>query len=147
MRVGPRGAALLAMGALAMFPTVARARVQQVVPYPFDAVWPGALRFVRVDRGWKVAEQDKEAGFVRFTLIEDKKPHDATLELIRVTDTDGRAAVRLQLSAPDLARYQEQPVLQALVRKLREELGAPAAPPPKKEPVKPTPAPDAGPSE
>jgi hypothetical protein len=125
----------------------ARAKAHLVVPYAYDAVWPGAVRFVRVDRGWKILEQDKAAGFVRFALIEDKKPHTANLELVRTTDGEGREAVRLQLSSEDLATSQEAPVLSALARKLREELGAPPPPPARKKepaPAAPQPAPDAG---
>ena len=128
-----RRCAALLCGALLALPSVASAKVHLIVSYPFDAVWPGVLRFVEVDRGWKVSERDKDAGFVRFALIDDKKAHLATLELIRVTDGDGRAAVRLQLSSSDLARFQEAPVLDALARKLRDELGPPTPPPRKKD--------------
>ena len=110
-------------------------KVHLVVPYPYDSVWPAAVRFVRLDRGWKILEQDKDAGFLRFELYEDKKAHAASLELVRTTDGEGRAAVRLQLSTADLARFQEAPVLDALARKLREELGPPPAPPRKAEPA------------
>jgi hypothetical protein len=105
-------------------------KVHLLVAYPYESVWPAAVRFVRVDRGWKIVEQDKEAGFLRFELIDEKKSHTASLELVRTTDGEGRAAVRMQLSTTDLARFQEAPILDAIARKLRDELGPP--PPPKK---------------
>src|SRR5262249_6387607 len=114
--------------ALVLVPALASAKVQLTVSYSYDAVWPGALRFVEVDRGWRVSQRDKEAGFVRFLMVEDKKDHVATLELIRVIDTEGRDAVRLQLSTVDLARYQEAPVLDALARTPPADLGPPAPP-------------------
>ena len=109
-------------------------KVHLVVSYPYESVWPAAVRYLKVDRGWKVTEQDKDAGFVRFEMIEDKKPHAATLELVRTTDGDGRVAVRLEMSTGDLARSQESPVLDGIAHKLRDELGPPAAPPKKAEP-------------
>jgi hypothetical protein len=131
---GGLSAALLLVG-----PGLAAARTHIVVSYPYDAVYAGAIRFIRVDRNWKLVEQDKEAGFLRFELVEDKKPHAANLELIRTSDGEGRPAVRVQLSTADLARFQEAPILDALARKLREELGPPPAPPPRKsEPASPS---------
>src|SRR5262249_23339536 len=113
-----------------------------IVPYPFTSVWPAAIRFIKLDRGWKLTEQDREAGYLCFVAIEDKKPHAATLELVRVSDPEGRDAVRLQLSTADLAGVQELPILEGLARKLKEELG-PA--PPGKRPKEPERAPpDAG---
>jgi hypothetical protein len=109
-------------------------KVHLVVAYPYESVWPSAVRFVRVDHGWKILEQDKDAGFLRFELYEDKKPHAASLELVRVTDGEGRSAVRIQLQTADLPRFQEAPILDALARKLRDELGPPAAPAKKVEP-------------
>ena len=121
------------------------AKTSLVVPYSFESVWPGALRFVRVEHNWKVQEQDKEAGFIRFQLIDDKKPHPATLELIRTHDDVDREAVRLQLRTADMARFQEAPFLSELARKLGEELGPPPAPKPKhEEKAKEKPTPDAG---
>jgi hypothetical protein len=106
---------------------IAGARTHKIVPYPFTSVWPTAIRFIKLDRGWKLVEQDREAGYLRFVVIEDKKPHPATLELVRVNDAEGRDAVRLQLSSADLAGFQEVPILDGLAHKLKEELG-PAAP-------------------
>ena len=111
-------------------------KVHLLVSYPYESVWPAAVRFVRVDHGWKIVEQDKESGFLRFELIEEKKTHTASLELVRTTDAEGRAAVRMQLSTADLARFQEAPILDALARKLRDELGPPPAP---KKPAEPSP--------
>ena len=111
-------------------------KVHLVVAYPYESVWPAAVRFVRIDRGWKIVEQDKEAGFLRFELYEEKKSHTASLELVRTTDADGRVAVRMQLSTSDLARFQEAPILDAIARKLRDELGPPAPP---KKPAEPHP--------
>jgi hypothetical protein len=131
----PRAAAILfAAGAVLGASGTALGKSHLIVPYPFEAAWPGALRFVRVEKGWKVSEQDKEAGFIRFELVEDRKPHAATLEVIRLRDAEERDVVRLQLQANDLARFQEAPILEQLARKLKDELGPPAAPRKKKEP-------------
>ena len=98
------------------------------VPYPFDVMWPAALRFVRVDNNWKLGEQSREAGFLRFELIDDKQKLAATLEIIGTIDRTSREAVKLQLSAPGLSGYRESILLERLARKVREEQGPPADP-------------------
>jgi ABC-type sugar transport system substrate-binding protein len=54
--------AALAAGAAGAAPGRASARSTEVVSYPIADVWPAAVRYIRVDRGFSITERD-EAGF------------------------------------------------------------------------------------
>jgi hypothetical protein len=130
------GSAVLASVLLAT-PAVLWARTLDVVPYPITSLWPAAVRFLRVDRDFPVRERDESAGYVLFDYTDGPKPCRASLELIRVTDPEGRDATRLAVSIPDLPRRYERVFLDKLAAKVRSDLGPPAPPPPKAEPPKP----------
>jgi hypothetical protein len=133
----PRGRLVAALvAALIAIPAVTWARSLEVVPYPITAVWPAAVRFLRVDRDFPIREKDESAGYVLFDYTDGPKPCKASLELIRVTDPEGRDATRLAVSIPDLPRRYEQMLLSKLAAKMREDHGPPAPPPAKPEPPK-----------
>jgi hypothetical protein len=113
---------------------VAWARSTSVLPYPSAEVWPTAVRFVRVDRGCSIKEKDEESGYVLFEMVEGGKTYQASLELARATDDQGRDATRVVFSIPDLPRHYEVVLLDKLSLKVREERGAPAPPPPPRKP-------------
>jgi hypothetical protein len=115
-----------------------------VLPYPVAEVWPTAVRFVRVDRGYTVREKDEESGYILFDLIEGTRTYKASLELIRAVDDQGREATRAVFSIPELPRHYETVLLDKLEAKVREERGAPAPPPPPRKP--PAERADAGPA-
>ena len=117
------------------------ARTQQVIPYPIASVWPAAVRFMRVDRNFPIAEKDESAGYILFEHTDGPKPCRGSLELIRVTDAEGRDATRLAVTIPDLPKRYEQMLLDKLAAKVREDHGPPAPPQRKPESAKP----DAGP--
>ncbi|HVH97373.1 MAG TPA: hypothetical protein VM869_01630, partial [Enhygromyxa sp.] len=37
---------------------------RRVLSYPFEQVWPTAIRYLRIDRGYKVTDRDEEAGYM-----------------------------------------------------------------------------------
>lgn len=117
------------------------ARSHQTAPYPITSVWPTAVRFLRVDRDFPIREKDESAGYALFDFTDGPKPCKASLELIRVTDPEGRDATRLAVSIPDLPKRYEQMLLDKLAAKLRDEQGPPAPPPRKPEPPRPDAAP------
>ncbi|MEM9490611.1 MAG: hypothetical protein AAGC55_15805 [Myxococcota bacterium] len=129
--------AILMLGAIGLiaWPGQASAKSQRVVSYSFEQVWPTALRFLRIDEGLEIIERDAEAGYVMFELSEENKRFRGALELVRVTDDEGRSAVRLLLRIEDRPSYMELGILSRLERKLREELGAPRDPPPPQRPA------------
>jgi len=82
-------------------------------------------------------EKDESAGYILFDPHRRSQAVPGILELIRVTDAEGRDATRLAVTIPDLPHRYEQMLLDKLTVKVREDHG-PAAPPPRKpEPPKP----------
>jgi hypothetical protein len=117
------------------------ARTLETVPYPIASVWPAAVRFLRVNRDFPIREKDESAGYVLFDYTDGPKPCKGSLELIRVTDAEGRDATRVAVSIPELPRRYEAMLADKLAAKLRDDIGPPAPPPRKPEPPKA----DAGP--
>jgi hypothetical protein len=125
-------------------PDVAWARTLEIVSYPVADVWPSTVRFLRVDRNFPIREKDDDAGYILFDYLDGPKTCKGSLELIRITDKEGRDATRLAVSIPDLPHRYEQMLLDRLVAKLRDDRGPPAPPP--RKPESPTPNPDAAPN-
>jgi len=142
-RHGRRLVAGLAVAACWLAPTMSWARTLEIAPYPIASVWPSAVRFLRVDRGFPVREKDEPAGYVLFDYTDGPKPCKGSLELIRATDREGREATRIAITIPDLPRRYEQMLLDKFVAKLRDDQGPPAPPP--RKPETPPPPPDAAP--
>jgi hypothetical protein len=122
-------------------PTVVWARTTEIASYPIPDVWPAAVRFLRVDRGFPVREKDESAGYILFDYTDGPKPCKGSMELIRASDSEGRDATRIAISIPDLPRRYERMLLDKLVAKLSDDHGPPAPAPRKAEPVR---LPDAG---
>jgi hypothetical protein len=131
------GAVAALVAAMLALPTLGWARSLVIVPYPITSVWPASVRFLRVDRNFPIREKDESAGYVLFDYTDGPKPCKASLELIRVTDPEGRDATRLAVTIPDLPRRYEQMLLDKLAAKMQDDHGPPAPPPPKPEPPKP----------
>jgi hypothetical protein len=152
----PLAAAALMLIALAAAPAHARSSV--VVSYTIGEVWPAAIRFLRVDRNYRVREKDEPAGYVLFDLPENKRTYRGALEMVKTTDDEGRVATQLTCTITDLPRRYESTLLDQLAAKVAEERGPPPAhrppvagdPPPKedrpenKPEPKPEPKPDEG---
>ena len=153
----PLAAAALMLIALAAAPASARSSV--VVSYTIGEVWPAAIRFLRVDRNYRVREKDQPAGYVLFDLPENKRTYRGALEMVKTTDDEGRVATQITCSITDLPRRYESTLLDQLAAKVSEERGPPPAhrppvagdPPPKENPPpenqpdpKPAPKPDEG---
>ena len=135
-----RGLAAVVAACLAL-PSISWARTLETVPYPITSVWPAAVRFLRVDRGFPIREKDESAGYILFEYGDGPKPCKGSLELIRTDDSEGRDATRLAVSIPELPKRYEQMLLDKLAAKLRDDHGPPSPPPRKPEPPKPDAAP------
>lgn len=131
----------VALGALALAPASAFSRTLSTVPYPITSVWPAAVRFLRVDRGFPVREKDDESGYILFDWTDGPKLCKGSLEVIRVTDPEGRDATRVAVTIPELPKRYEQMLIDKLAARLKDDIGPPPPPPRKPEPAKP----DAGP--
>jgi hypothetical protein len=124
-------------------PAVAKATA--TLPYVVSDVWPSAIRFLRIERGYTIREKDVDAGYVLFELVEGQRKYRGSLELVRATES-GREATKAIFSLPDLPRHFEILLSDKLAEKVREDLGAPAAPTARRPPVDEarSPAADAG---
>ena len=137
----------LAVAAGIMFtPPLASARAYYESPYGFDRTWNASLRLVRVDMAFNVTEKDEPNGYFLFDYRSPESGEKSTpgsVELVRGRDADSPVRVIVQL--PQMPRYHEQVIADALALKMRTEYGDPP-PRKKKQPVPlPDQTPDAGP--
>jgi hypothetical protein len=132
-------AGLLALGAL-LWPLPAAAKSQKKLGYAYEQVWSAAIRFLRVNEGFEIAEKDADAGYVLFVVSEDGKRFRGSLEIVRVTDERNQPGLLLIVGIEGRPEYMEQGILDRFEMKLRAELGSP-------RPARPTPAPAPAPEE
>jgi hypothetical protein len=109
----------------------AAAKTAGTASYPYEQVWPTAVRFLRVDEGVTILEKDAEAGYIVFELEDDKRKFRGSFEIARVKDDAGRDASRLVVRIRDRPAYMEQGLIDRLLEKLHDEIGEPAPPPPR----------------
>lgn len=130
----------------------------RVLPYPMEHVWPTALRYLRVDRGYTLVDRDAEAGYILFDFpIGDGAMSGAadedgvrvgrgSLEVYATVDASGRASVKLQVSTDAGPTHLPHAIAEGLASKVKAERGQPAPPPPRTLPTPgPTPGPIPGP--
>ncbi|TPV95642.1 MAG: hypothetical protein B7733_08990 [Myxococcales bacterium FL481] len=116
---------------------------QRLLRYPFAQVWPTAIRFLRLDRNYRITEQDRDARYVIFEFdLDGDRTGQGQLELLVVRDPAGRPSVRALLTTSAGPPHLPYTLLDGLAQKLRTERGQPA-PPPKKKRKKPTKKPTA----
>lgn len=144
------GIVLTALGALGTSGR-ADARVDASSPYTKAQTYSGALRYLRVALGYEVVEKDPDAAYLIFKYGVPgggKESVTGTLEVVESGD-----GVRLFVSLPRMPEYHERMLRDGLMKKLRDEYGAPrviekkpAAPPApsEKPPADKPPAPDEG---
>lgn len=113
----------------------------RVLSYPAQEVWPAAIRYLRVDRGYAVVDRDQEAGFILFDFPvssrEDSPRGRGSIEFIATEDVSGRPSVKLSVSTDAGPTHLPHAIAEGLAAKLLAERGPPAAPPP--PPAEPTP--------
>ena len=114
----------------------AGARVDGSSSYTKAQTYSGALRYVRVDLGYEVVEKDPDAAYLIFKYA---APGAAKGNLVTGTleVVEANGGVRLFVSLPRMPEYYERIFRDGLLKKLRDEYGAP--PPAKKPAEKPTP--------
>jgi hypothetical protein len=132
------GATLGLVGLLAV--ASAEARTDRLLTYRPNQAWASAVRFLRVDMGYRILERDREAGYLLFEYQEGGRTHNGSLEMIRVVET-GRRYLRARLQIPSMPSYVEVVLFDKFERKLRNEYGDP---PPAAMATTPVPAGSAG---
>ncbi len=113
----------------------------RTLSYPLDQVWPAALRYLRVDRGFALVDRDKEAGYILFDIPlsrngESEQTGRGSLEMVATEDASGRAAVSLVVSTDAGPSYLPLAIADGLAAKMKSERGQP--PPPPKDAPAPT---------
>lgn len=105
-----------------------QAKVMTESPYSRAQTYSAAVRFIRVDRGFEIFEQDRETGYVLFKYRSDDHVSNGSIEVLQVGEH-----VKVVVQLPRMPEYHEQVLTDGLQRKLREEYGEP----PRREPSKP----------
>lgn len=113
----------------------------RVLAYPMEFVWPTAMRFLRVDRGYTIVDRDPEAGFILFDfpIGPEDRIGRGSVEIFATKDAAGRVAASVQITTDGGPVHLPHALLEGLAEKLRRERGQPAAPP------RAEPPPDSGP--
>jgi len=119
----------------------ASARVDGASAYTKAQTYSGALRYVRVDLGYEVTEKDPDAAYVIFKYLPPGSSKNASITgTLEVVEASG--GVRLFVNLPRMPEYYERVFRDGLLRKLRDEYGAPPAKKPAEKPPSDKPAPD-----
>lgn len=122
--------------AAAFWTGVSDARVEESLSYTKQQSYNAALRFLRVDRGYKLIEKDDDSGYLLFEYpIQGSE--DVTNGSIEIIERKDGVAMVVQL--PQMPRYHEKMVMSSLLKKLQADYGAPPAarkaPPKEEEPT------------
>jgi hypothetical protein len=129
-----------ALAALAIAATVAvaDARVDGASGYSKAQTYSGALRYLRVDLGYEVVEKDPDAAYLifKYTAPGGGKNSGVTGTLEVIEGSGG--GVRLFVNLPRMPEYYERVFRDGLMKKLKDEYGAP--PPVAKKPTEKPPA-------
>ncbi|GEM_PF-1853623 len=113
--------------------------------YPYDHVWPTAVRYLRVDRGYMIRDKDPDAGYILFefplaSTNGTPRVGQASMELYRTQDPSGRAGVSIVVGTNDGPAHLPHAILNGLADKIRTERGQPSIPPtPPSPPSSPAP--------
>ena len=104
---------------------------RRVMSYPIEQVWPTAIRYLRVDRGFEIGDHDREAGYVLFSFtLPDQRKGNGSLEMFETTDPSGRPSVSVAVNTAVGPVHMPNAILDGIASKVRAERGQPAAPPP-----------------
>src|SRR3954470_21618994 len=116
-------ATLAAMAAMSTV-AVADARVDSASGYSKAQTYSGALRYVRVDLGYEVVEKDPDAAYLIFKYTAPgSSKSGAVTGTLEVIESNG--GVRLFVNLPRMPEYYERMFRDSLLKKLRDEYGAP----------------------
>jgi hypothetical protein len=92
--------------------------------YSESIVWRCAVRFIRVDSGFKIIEKDKDAGYMLFEYRDGGMVSNGSIEVLKITKED-KKLVRVQINVAGQPSYIESLLFTKLQRKLKHEYGFP----------------------
>lgn len=144
--------AMMMAGIVALCWTSSRAdaMASYACPYTLSQTYSASLRLIRVDNGFTITERDPDAAYIMFEYESRESGTRVSPGAIEMVPSGDHVMVQVKL--PQMPRYHEEVLLNALKRKLESEYGEPprrAKPKPKPEPEpepkpKPKKRPDAG---
>jgi hypothetical protein len=107
---------------------------RRMLSYPMDHVWPTAIRYLRIDRGFEITDRDRDAGYLLFEFpLEEKRIGSGSVEMFEAIDASGRASVSIGVNTGAGPVHLPNSILDGIAAKVRAERGQPAPPPPPKQ--------------
>lgn len=136
----------MVFAAATLVPAPASARSSDEYTYTYEQLWRASVRLIAVDLRFPITERDPEIGYLLFDYRDQGREHHGSLELVRTTDSNGAAQVRVVVQVPTMPTYVERMLLDRLGRKLGSDYGQPPAAqrPVAQRPGAPTPPADDG---
>jgi hypothetical protein len=116
-------------------PTAAFGNTNSDLTYTRAQVFSGALRYLRVDLGYEVTEQDPDSAYLMFKF-QPPGQRDATHGAFEIVQTS--AGVRLWVKLPKLPEYHAVVLRDGLLKKLHEDYGDAPARDPEAKPSEPS---------
>jgi hypothetical protein len=108
---------------------------RRLLSYPFEQVWPTAIRYLRIDRGYKVTDRDEEAGYMLFEFpVEGGRVGNGSVEMFATEDAAGRPSVSVSVNTGAGPVHLPNTILDGIAAKVRAERGQPVAPPKHEQP-------------
>lgn len=116
---------------------------RRVLSYPIEQVWPTAIRYLRIDRGFKVTDRDEAAGYMLFEFpLDGGRTGNGSVEMFATEDSSGRPSVSLAVNTGAGPVHLPNAVLDGIAAKVRSERGQPVAPPKPDQPPPPADKPE-----
>ena len=107
---------------------------RRVLSYPIDQVWPTAIRYLRIDRGFEITDRDRDAGYLLFEFpLEEKRIGSGSVEMFEAVDASGRPSVSISVNTGAGPVHLPNSILDGIAAKVRAERGQPSPPPPPKQ--------------
>jgi hypothetical protein len=107
---------------------------RRTLSYPIDQVWPTAIRYLRIDRGFEIVDRDRDAGYMLFEFpLEEKRIGSGSVEMFATVDASGRASVSISVNTGAGPVHLPNSLLDGIAAKVRAERGQPPPPPPPKQ--------------
>ena len=114
-----------------LWPAASHAKKTEDFRHSYEQVWGAAIRLIRVDQGYPIKDRDESVGYFLFDYRDDGRTYPGSVELVRVEDK--ASTIRVVVQIPAMPSYIERMLLDKLEKKLVDEYGEPAPPPPKTE--------------
>ncbi|MBN2342671.1 MAG: hypothetical protein JXX29_16630 [Deltaproteobacteria bacterium] len=121
------GIFLLCVAMVMGFGSMSQAAISKELTYSEDTVWRCAVRFLRVDSGYKILEKDKETGYLLFEYAENGATYNGSFEVLKRV-VNNHEVVRVQVNLHGQPKYMESLLFNKLEKKLKNEYGMAPAP-------------------